>query len=157
MQRITLAIDPGAKGALAILYPGGYTAVYNYISESDLLEHLRSIASEAEANDYAVNAYLEKVGGYVGSPQPGSAMFKFGRNFGFILGACQALSFAVNLIPPQKWQKNYPTPTTKTKNAAQHKRELKDHAARLFPNNKVTLVNADALLILHYATSHVAL
>lgn len=155
MSSITIAIDPGAHGAYAILYPGGYATVYPYTSESDLCEALRDLATEAEANSHTVTAYIEQVGGYVGQAQPGSAMFKFGRNFGFILGLCQALGFCIHLITPQKWQKAYPTPTTKTKNAAQHKRELKDHAARLYPRNKVTLATADALLILHYATSTV--
>ena len=149
-----IAIDPGAHGAYAIRYHGGSTTVCNYTSESDLCEALQDLATEATANNHTVTAYIEQVGGFVGKAQPGSSMFKFGRNFGFILGVCQALRFTIYLIPPQKWQKAYPTPTTKTKNAAQHKRELKDHAARLFPHTKVTLANADALLLLHYAITH---
>ena len=106
----------------------------------------------AEEKVIPVTAYIEQVGGYVGKAQPGSAMFNFGRNFGYILGICQALAFTVELIRPQTWQKAYPTRTTKTQNATQHKRELKDHATRLFPTLKPTLATADALLILHHAT-----
>lgn len=152
MSTIILAIDPGAHGAYAIRYPGGNTAVYPFTSESDLCEALRDLAAEAEANGHTVTAYIEQVGGYVGKAQPGSAMFKFGRNFGFVLGVCQALGMRIELVRPQVWQKCYPTKTTKAENGAQHKRELKDHAARLYPGKRVTLGNADALLILDYAT-----
>jgi hypothetical protein len=149
---ILLAIDPGANGAYAIRYPDGTTTATRFTSESDFLEAMFTLASLAAQEQITVTAYIEQVGGYVGKAQPGSAMFNFGRNFGYILGICQALAFTVNLIRPQTWQKSYPTRTTKTQNATQHKRELKDHATRLFPTLKPTLATADSLLILHHAT-----
>ena len=149
---LLLAIDPGANGAYAIRFPDGTTTATRFTSESDFLEAMFTLASQAAQNSTPVTAYIEQVGGYVGKAQPGSAMFNFGRNFGYILGICQALAFTVELIRPQTWQKAYPTRTTKTQNATQHKRELKDHATRLFPTLKPTLATADALLILHHAT-----
>lgn len=151
MSTIILAIDPGAKGAYAIRWPSGSSAVCKFESESDFLDDMRVIAEQANIDGHEVTAYIEQVGGYVGKAQPGSAMFRFGRNFGFLLGVCQAFSFRVELVRPQVWQKGYPTKTKKGENGAQHKRELKDHAARLYPRERVTLANADALLILDYA------
>lgn len=151
MSTIILAIDPGAKGAYAIRWPSGSSAVCKFESESDFLDDMRVIAEQANIDGHEVTAYIEQVGGYVGKAQPGSAMFKFGRNFGFILGVCQALGMRIELVRPQVWQRSYPTKTTKTENGAQHKRELKDHAARLYPGKRVTLGNADALLLLDYA------
>ena len=151
---VLLAIDPGAKGAYAVQLgtdPDGAVGVQTFSSESDFCEGMQWLANYAGERDERIICYLEQVGGYVGQAQPGSAMFKFGRNFGFILGVCQALGMRIELVRPQLWQKGYPTKTTKTENGAQHKRELKDHAARLYPGKKVTLGNADALLILDYA------
>lgn len=148
---ILLAIDPGAHGALAIRWQDHSVTTHPFTSESDLLDTLKDIYSYVENEQQTVTAYIEQVGGYIGKAQPGSAMFNFGRNFGFILGTCQALGFKIHLVTPAKWQKQYPTRTTKTQNATQHKRELKDHAARLYPSLKPTLATADALLILDYA------
>lgn len=147
---ILLAIDPGAKGAYAVQSDEA-VGVYSFSSESDFCEGMQWLAEKARERGEGITCYLEQVGGYVGQAQPGSAMFKFGRNFGFILGVCQALGMRIELVRPQVWQKCYPTKTTKTANGAQHKRELKDHAARLYPGKRVTLGNADALLILDYA------
>lgn len=151
---ILLAIDPGAKGAYAVqsgTYPDDAVGVSGFSSESDFCERMQWLAQYASERGECITCYLEQVGGYVGQAQPGSAMFKFGRNFGFILGVCQALGMRIELVRPQAWQKCYPTKTSKTENGAQHKRELKDHAARLYPGKRVTLGNADALLILDYA------
>ena len=147
-----LAIDPGASGAYAIRYPSGFTEAYPYTCDSDFLEAMSTLATRAAQEHHLVTCTIEQVGGYVGKAQPGSAMFNFGRNFGYTLGVCQALGFQINLVRPQAWQKLFPTKTKKNQNSAQHKRELKDHAARLYPALKPTLKTADALLILHYAT-----
>ena len=80
MRRI-LAIDPGLSGGIAhfannrvVLEPMPDTdgdvreVMINYLSQSDVV-------------------YIEKVGGYIGGKgAPGSAMFNFGRNVGFLHG-----------------------------------------------------------------------
>lgn len=151
MSKIIIAIDPGASGAFAVRWNNGGTWAQPFKSESDFLESMQDIAKKAGHEGQAVTVYIEQVGGFVGKAQPGSSMFNFGRNFGFLLGVCQALSFKVELVRPQVWQKSYPCKTGKNENGAQHKRELKDHAVRLYPKQKVTLATADALLILDYA------
>lgn len=150
---ITLAIDPGANGAFAVSYPDGSVSAHKFTSESDFLDSMQELATQANLENLQITAFVEQVGGFVGKAQPGSAMFNFGRNFGFILGTCQALRFQIILIPPQRWQKLFPTSAKKNTSPTLHKRQLKDHAARLFPQLKVTLANADALLMLHYALS----
>lgn len=90
--------------------------------------------------------------GYIGKRQPGSAMFKFGRNFGFLLGALQALRVRVELIRPQRWQKGLALGTASAcRSPTVWKNKLKAHAQRLYPHLKVTLKTADALLLLDYA------
>lgn len=151
---ITIAIDPGASGAFAVLVDRDARAIaFPFKTNADFVELMQDYAALGKREKRPVNVFLEKVGGFVaGNKTPGSAMFNFGANFGFELGVCQALGFRVELIPPATWQRAFPCKTKRSENAAQHKRELRDHAARLFPQLKPTLATADALLILDYAT-----
>ena len=97
--------------------------------------------------------YIEKVSGFIGTPQPGSRMFKFGKGFGFLLGVLMALRWEINLVSPQKWQKSLGIGTKGERSSAEWKRFLKDEAQRLFPSKKVSLSTADALLILKFSFS----
>lgn len=97
-------------------------------------------------------AFLEEVGGFAGKAQPGSAMFKFGRQFGFTLGVLQALGIRVELVRPQKWQKPLSLGTASSCAArSEWKNKLKACAQRRYPALKPTLATADAILILDYA------
>ena len=96
-------------------------------------------------------AFLEEVAGFVGKQQPGSAMFKFGRSFGFIIGVLEALGVRIELVRPQKWQKPLSLGTASTcASRSEWKNKLKACAQRLHPSLKPTLATADALLILEY-------
>lgn len=151
---IIIAIDPGASGATAVQFPGKNVNVYPFESESEQKELIKEVVNDARIENTPVVAIIEEVGGYVGSEQPGSAMFNFGRNFGYHLALLAAYEIPTELVRPSVWQKGLPkTPKLSDKAAAkrEHKRDLKDYAARLFPSVKVTLKNADALLILNYA------
>jgi hypothetical protein len=94
-------------------------------------------------------AYVEQVGGYIGKPQPGSAMFKFGTSYGRALGALEALRIRTVLVRPQVWQKTIGLGSTLK--GPDRKRALRDIAKRLYPQHGVTLANCDALLILEHA------
>ena len=156
MSKILIAIDPGAKGAFAVFRRAEITTV-PFTGDSDFLESMLSIKLDSQRCGDEVVCWLERVGGYVGSGQPGSAMFKFGDNFGFIRGVVMALGFELRLVSPQTWQKGLPsTPKLADRAAAKraHKRALKERAAQLYPGRKITLANADALLILDYAFAH---
>jgi hypothetical protein len=146
---ILIAIDPGAGGGIAVWRDGQpIDAVPMPPTEGDVLNLLRQLAVDP-ANTVAV---VEEVGGYVGKAQPASGAFKFGRNFGFILGVLQALGVRVQLVRPQRWQKdlglgNASGCTSRT----EWKNKLKGCAQRLYPHLKPTLATADALLILEHA------
>jgi len=75
-------------------------------------------------------------------------MFNFGRNHGFTLGLLSALYIRTELITPQQWQKRLFLGTSKGMSPVQWKNKLKAEAQRLYPDIKVTLKTADALLIL---------
>lgn len=154
MKKVIIAIDPGAKGATAIKYPDGKTAVFPFISESEQRETMLSLRAYCNAEDAQGKAVVEHVDGFCGNASPGSAMFNFGRNFGYHLGLLAACGFSVELVRPSVWQKGFPKTAKiadKAKAKRDHKAELKEIAARKFPEIKVTLANADALLILDWA------
>ena len=155
-QSVIIAVDPGASGATAVRYANGKVEVFPFESEAAQRSLIKDLASYAECESVPVRAFVELVGGYVrGNSAPGAAMFNFGRNYGAHLMALMAFDVPTELVRPQDWQKGFPkTPKLANKAAAkaQHKRDLRDYAARLFPLAKVTLTTADALLILNYAT-----
>ncbi|MDD5060698.1 MAG: hypothetical protein PHN44_00235 [Candidatus Marinimicrobia bacterium] len=120
-----------------------------------------------------VHLVSEKVGGFIGlrksyvnivcphckgivpyetsQGDPGSTMFKFGDGNGFVRGVCIALGFGYDTIAPRSWQKIHNLYKERGMSKTQWKNILKDRAQKLFPNLKVTLSTADALLILDVA------
>lgn len=152
MKTVDVAIDPGASGAVAVRWADGRVTVEPFRAETEMLDFLRSLKEASDEEGAGVRVVIEKVGGFVGGRgNPGSAMFNFGRNYGYYLGVCDALGFATSFVAPGVWQKRYPTRAKSAKDKIVHKRELKEHAARLYPELKVTLLTADALLILDWA------
>ena len=146
-----IAIDPGASGGFAWYdADGNPECIPMPQTEGDVLSAIRGLAFGRKEPV----AYIEEVGGYVGGGgQPGSAMFTFGRGFGFILGCLMACGFRIELVRPQKWQKSLSIGTSKDcENKAAWKRRLKSKAQQLFPTCNVTLKTCDALLLLNYAT-----
>jgi len=117
-----------------------------------------------------VSVMCEKVGGFIGTKKtsikivcphcrnyvpyekkdgdPGAAMFKFGDGNGFIRGVCVTLRYSYDTIAPRSWQKVHNLFKAKGMSKTQWKNILKDRAQKLFPQLKVTLNTADALLIL---------
>jgi hypothetical protein len=141
-QELIIGIDPGQNGAFAEIYPSGKVDCFPMFDEPDMRDYFESIKAFSEC---PVMIYLEQVGGYIGKPQPGSAMFVFGSGWGFIRGLISANKIPLTLVRPQTWQKGIPG--LDGSKGPDRKRALKNHAARLFPTSKVTLSTADALLI----------
>src|SRR5580704_203704 len=97
-----IGIDPGLSGGIACWKLDKPLCAYSTPpTEGDLLELIKTLV---EPPGEAI-AFVEEVGGFAGKQQPGSAMFKFGRNFGFTLGVIQALGVRIELVRPVKWQK----------------------------------------------------
>ena len=153
MSTYVIGIDPGKNGGIAVL--GGDGTVVDVVSmpetPQDLLEFLRDVT----AYDGTCKCYLEKVGGMPGNG--GSAMFNFGKGYGWIEMALLALEIPTVTITPQKWQRQYGVGTSSiTKDSAaeksEHKRKLKAVAQSLFPSlkKKVTLKTCDSLLIAQF-------
>ena len=142
-----LGIDPGVSGGIACWRRDEpMIALPMPETEGDQIELIRKLV----ILDNAV-VFLEQVGGFTGKGQPGSAMFKFGRSFGFTLGVLQTLGVRVELVRPQTWQKPFGLGTASNcATRREWKNKLKACAQRLYPALKPTLSTADAILILEY-------
>ena len=147
-----VAIDPGKKGGFAVCAFGKTYCHPMPESKGDVVELIRNFKTAASLDGAEHVAVLEKVGGYVGKGQPGSAMFTFGEGFGFLQGCIQSLAVPLVLVTPQVWQKSYGLGTASAcATSREWKNKLKDEAQRRYPEIKVTHQIADALLILNWA------
>lgn len=193
-----LGIDPGKKGGLAFLRCEECT---NY-SDPRHCKVLSAVATPMPENDEGIADWLmqesgqvphmncihgamEKVTGYVAAvktrktksgedskPEPGSAMFNFGRNYGKLEMALTMLGLRhrVQSVHPRTWQKALGCKRIKNTDVvlqldgslvsngdnhleteSEFKVRLRGIASHLFPKINVTLATADALLLAEYA------
>lgn len=144
---VYIGIDPGKKGAMAILREDGSSIIYPF-SEAGYKEVLADYSTENFKR--RAKCCLEHV-----SAMPGNgsvSMFNFGENFGFIQGLLTAYEIPYELVRPQKWKKEF--------SVTADKNQAIDVCKRLFPNEilkrtdrcKVDDSNfAEALLMAEYA------
>lgn len=144
---LIIGVDPGASGGFAEIWPDGKVDTFPMFAEDDMRDYFKAITQF----NLPV-CYLELVSGFIGKAQPGSHMFKFGNGYGYIRGLLAANHIKTVLVRPQEWQKG--VPGAAGLKGPDRKRALKEEAARLFPQIKVTLSTADALLIADYGRKH---
>lgn len=107
----TIGIDPGIKGAVAILDErGGLVEVWDMpVVELKVGKATKArISAELLANELknwqATVAYME---GVSASPQMGvTSAFAFGEGFGIVKGVLAALGVSCRLVPPAKWKRD---------------------------------------------------
>ena len=144
MKRI-LAIDPGMSGGLAHYDNGRVTLEPMPATDGDIRDVMINYLSQSDV------VYIEKVGGYIGGKgAPGSAMFQFGRNVGFLHGLIASMNTRCIEVTPQRWQKTLGAGTSKT-HGTRWKAHLKQLAQQRQPSIHITLKTADAVLILEHA------
>jgi Holliday junction resolvasome RuvABC endonuclease subunit len=137
---ITIGIDPGKNGGIAVINEKG-DAYADKMPETlqDLFELLNSYSVGYDGN---CRAFIEQVHS---SPQMGvKSAFTFGNGFGHLEMALTACGIPFERIRPQAWQKALGCMTKGDKNVS------KRRAQELFPTLKITHSTADALLIAEY-------
>lgn len=140
-----IAIDPGSSGSITLLpFIGEIISTKMPDTPKDVFDLLKYAK-----NKYSVTCYMEKVQGLPG--MGGSPMFNFGKGYGHLEMALLALEIQTVTIRPQEWQKTLGIGTKGKSSTTEWKNKLKAKAQQLFPSVKVTLWNADALLIGWYA------
>jgi crossover junction endodeoxyribonuclease RuvC len=154
MSAVTIGIDPGLTGALAILSVNGFEAVHDLpvIRDHSLAwidgGQLQSILLDALRGRTA-HAVVERVSAM---PKQGVASsFQFGVGFGSVLSVLQAMHISLELITPAVWKRSLNL--SKDKHASLHKARL------LFPHAELHLAKhdgrAEALLLAHHALTRV--
>lgn len=148
-EEVIVAIDPGANGGIVVGNINGevYQVDKMPATPKDLLEYLKDVVD----GFMKVTCVLEKVGGIPG--QGGMAMFNFGKGFGYLEMALLACGIATEEVTPQKWQKVFQMGSSKGYSKTEWKNKLKAKAQMLYPLQKVTLWNSDALLLYKYGLS----
>lgn len=131
MDRIYVGVDPGAKGGFAYLFDGD-ACVFPW----DNVEFVKMMDFISGFHAPIV-ACVEKVGAMPG--QGVTSMFNFGKSAGFIEGALSAFHIAYQLVPPQKWKKEFSIGSDKSQAIAV--------CNRLFPN--VSLMRTERCKVPH--------
>ena len=156
MEKIVIGIDPGHLGSVAWRDGKGVRHVSKMPdTPRGIIDLVRSIEDEVDENgiirpstDYV--CYLEDVGKGVPG-QSSSATATFARHNGHLEMAMICEGIRIVKVLPQKWMKSLGIgKSSDCSTKAEWKRKLKQKAEELYPQFKVTLNNADALLILDY-------
>jgi crossover junction endodeoxyribonuclease RuvC len=155
-NRITLGIDPGQTGAIAILAdgtPSGFIdmpvmdrrAGGHEINALDLAARLRGVL-QRHPGAFVV-AILEAVSAM---PKQGvTSGFRFGESFGVVKGVLAALGIGYVLVPPQMWKKHLRL-TGCDKDAARTLVIQRFPEAAPSMTRKKDVGRADALLLAHW-------
>ena len=145
--------DPGAKGALALIYPDdGWLRVIDMPTYEVTRTKTKTIIDEGTIARFLksgepLHLYLEEV---ASSPQMGVASaFTFGVNYGTIKGITTTLGISRSEVRPQVWKKDLRVPRDK-KEATGRARELFPGASSLFTRPD----RAEASLICLYGVLH---
>lgn len=146
-RRIVFGIDPGASGGIAAKVGRDV-----YTRKLDDLKGLCSWITDMRYHfeEHKPVAYIEEVPKFVGRNIPSSSSFTLGKSFGELLGVLTALEIETFRIRPQEWQKAVDAGKRSGRGDSEWKNHLKSLAQDFFPAHKVTLWNADALLLLEF-------
>lgn len=156
-MKIYLGLDPGATGAIGVIWPDGRVSVYDLNdSPHDTWDTLNEITAGGECSEYCI-AVLESVGA---TPQMGvTSAFNFGGSARSLEMALIAAGVHYSRVSPAKWKKGvfdgdlYP----RGREQAEQKQAARDQARRLFPAAADQLKRvkdagrAEALLMAEYA------
>ena len=148
MSNTYIGLDPGKKGAMAI------------IECSDKIESVKIIPFEPSDYISALKRYsgatvcIEQVHSL---PREGvKSVWSFGQTYGWLLGVMDALGVSYQVVPPNKWKREYSLLRTEKKQSI-------EVCKRLFPSVSLKRTErcktdssdfADALLLCEYGRRH---
>lgn len=144
---IYLGVDPGQKGALAVIWDGGSYAAWPWTTPRDMTALvaevcLVTVRSHQVQVDTQCLATIERSAGFPGMAK--SSIAKLQNNLGIWEGIVVALGVPYEFVAPGKWQRALGCLSKGDKNVTKRK------AQELFPRLKITHKIADALLIAEY-------
>ena len=111
---ITIGIDPGLSGAIAILSNKEVLSIIDMPTMSEGKKNKKQINSAQLVNilkkylnqdQKEISVVVEQVNAMPG--QGVTSMFNFGQTFGAIKGVCAALQLPIFFVRPSKWKKHF--------------------------------------------------
>ena len=139
---IYIGIDPGKSGGIAFIDEDNTLQCFRFSENlSDMIADIKIIRKIDKCF-----AKLELVHSF---PNQGvRSTFSFGENYGIWQGILSSLDITYSKVTPQKWMAHYGVLPKVKKD---RKNKLKEIAQREYPDTKVTLYVADAILLAKYA------
>ncbi len=156
-----LAIDPGVSGGIARFWGDGTVEAWGMpVGEEAIASFIYGLFAEIKGMCRGV--FLEKVWGRAGNSAKSNTSFM--THYGFLRGTLRTCAVDYNLtgvqicdVLPKEWMNALDAPKMSrdtslkaSKRKTQHKNALKLMALGFFPDLKITLKTADALLIGEY-------
>ena len=140
-MRSFIGIDPGKKGAIAIIdewdsMDANLTAIKMPTTVHDLINEISPLP------ETSTTVVLEKVHSMPGNS--GRSMFTFGKWYGYIEALIAEKGYRYKEVAPNTWMKKMGCQTGGDKNVT------KAAAQKLWPKMKITHNIADAILIAEY-------
>ena len=143
LRKIYAGIDPGFSGAIALYRDDidGWKVINCPKELNEISDIVLILLEMVKEGDFEPVIAIEKVWA-----QPNNAVrsaFKFGTNYGAWISALSMAGLSYIEVLPSKWQKELNLPKLKKS----RKNVLKEHAKKIAEDIKVTLINADAIMI----------
>ena len=151
-----IGVDPGAAGGLSVFIPGQNVKAVKMPKDVTELRDFFAYYSE----NYRPIVFLEKL-----SVRPDDVATEGGKtnmgklyriqklmaNFEHLKAIIETTGLPYIMVHPMTWQTKLKLRERgKHEEKADRKRRYQEHAGQLYPGIKVTLWNADALLIMHF-------
>lgn len=151
MKRIFIGCDPGQAGGFVVIDED--QKVMEVFKTPD--NRVEFISKLVDIKDKYPSAFLIKERVHSQPVHGGKSNFTFGYNIG-VLETCLTMSkIPFQDITPQTWMKMYMLKKEKGEPQTSWKNRLKARAQELFPDQKVTLWNADAFLIAEFCRRYI--
>ena len=142
-NRIYIGIDPGKNGGIGIIHNEIAYCKRCPATVSEMAEEIKVCVEMTP--DIQKTAIIELVHSM---PKQGvKSVFTFGEGYGKWLGILAAHKIPYIQVTPQKWMKFY---GKLPKDKKDRKNQLKHLAQQRFPEIKITLATADAILLANY-------
>ena len=147
-KMVYVGIDPGINGGICLIFPDSKIHHIEIHKCPATIRDMADILDDWIDPSATVRAVIEKVHAFPG--QGVTSTFNFGKNFGIWLGILNGLRIPYVEVSPQKWMKVY---GSMPKDKKDRKNHLKGLAQSLYPQEKITLKTADAVLLAHFSLS----
>ena len=142
-MRSFIGIDPGKNGGIGFIYNELAYCKRCPATVSEMAEEIKTCIDLAP--DIQKTAVIELVHSM---PKQGvKSVFTFGEGYGKWLGILAAHKIPYIQVTPQKWMRFYGNLPKEKKD---RKNQLKHLAQQRFPEIKITLATADAILLANY-------